>query len=121
LLGLNDHEIATEGATVRRLNDLNPAVLQLVIRPDGGTAAPVLRSLLSSGRYEFATATVKTNDKLRVGSPFQAHFYFVKKDVALSRQLLDSLRGMQDVKRLPAAVTRQVLRNMDYEHGRRHS
>jgi hypothetical protein len=114
LLGLNDHEIATEGATVRRVNDMNPAVLQLVIRPNGGTAVSVLRSLLSSGRYELATATVKTNDKLRVGSPLQAHFYFVKKDVPLARQLLESLRGMQDVKRLSPALTRQVLRKIDY-------
>jgi hypothetical protein len=115
LLGLNDHDIAVDGVTVERIRALNPAVLQFVVnRPPQGVGPPVFRPVLSTGRYEFAIATVKTNDELRAGYPPQAHFYFVDTAAPLAPQLLDALRGMRDVKPLPPAVTRQALAKMDY-------
>jgi hypothetical protein len=120
LLGLNDHEIAVHGARPEYVAGLRPDLLQFVIgmRSRPGAAYDGFRSLLSTGRYEFALATVKTNQDLRPGAPPQAHFYFVRRDAARAREVTDTLRRLPDVRRVPPAAAAQVMAQMGYRQAR---
>jgi hypothetical protein len=116
LLGLNDHDIAVNGASAATLQRLDPDVLQFVTEPPvrPGAAYDAFRAALASGRYEFATATVKTNDELRPGSPPQTHYYFVKRDAPHAAEVLAALRGMADVRRVAEAGVASTLAQMSY-------
>jgi arabinofuranosyltransferase len=116
LLGLNDHFIAQHGARPGYVAALNPDVLQFVLRP-GAVAGPpydAVRALVSSGRYTFATATVKTNSELKPGGIPQAHFYFVRRDAPRAAAVLSALRGMPHVLRLPPAAANRTAALMGY-------
>jgi hypothetical protein len=116
LLGLNDHDIAVDGPRPEYVAKLDPDVLQFIAQPLKRPGPPydVFRTLLSSGRYEFATATVKTNDELRPGVPSQAHFYFVKRDGPRAPEVRQALETMPDVRRVPDPAVDQMLEQMDY-------
>jgi hypothetical protein len=116
LLGLNDHEIAVNGARPEYIAGLEPDVLQFITQPPIRPGPPydVFRALLATGRYEFVTATVKTNDELRPGVPSQAHFYFVRRETPQADTLRTALRGMPDVRLLPPAIADRTLAQMNY-------
>jgi hypothetical protein len=116
LLGLNDHEVAVNGAQPERVARMNPDLLQFIAEPGRAPGPPydVFRELLSSGRYDLALATRKTNDELRAGVPAQAHFYFVRRDGARAADVTRALRGLRSVRRLPAGDVSFILREMDY-------
>ena len=116
LLGLNDHEIAVNEARPEYVAGLEPDLLQFITEPPirPGPAYDVFRSLLATGRYEFATATVKTNDELRPGVPSQAHFYFVRREAPQAAAVRDALRRMRDVRPLPRPVAEETLTQMQY-------
>jgi arabinofuranosyltransferase len=116
LLGLNDHFIAQHGARAGYVAALNPALLQFVIKPGaaGGPPYDVFRQLLGTGRYELASATVKTNADLKPGGIPQAHFYFVRRDARRAAEIVAALRGMPRVLRLPPGVTDRTATLLGY-------
>ncbi len=118
LIGLNDHDIALHGATLARVEALHPDLLQFVVAvgPNdrfAGAYRP-FSDLVRSGRFEFATATVKTNSDLRPGLPPQAHLYFVRRDAPGSNAIVASLRRMRNVKPLAHAIVVRALLGFGY-------
>ena len=116
LLGLNDHFVAERGAHPGYVGALHPDLLQFIIEPGARPGAPydAFRALLSSGRYEFALATVKTDDDLTPGVPSQAHFYFVRRDAPRAADVLSTLRDLRGVRRVAPALAAQTARDMGY-------
>jgi hypothetical protein len=117
LLGLNDHRIAIHGPSVAYVAGLRPALLQIVVSVDRGARFYVYHpfvDLLRTGRYDFATAILKTNRDLRLGVPAQAHFDFVRRDAPSAAAVLTALRALPRVRRAPPAVTADALRKFGY-------
>jgi hypothetical protein len=118
LIGLNDHTIAQKGATVERVTALRPDLLQFIVATGEGAQFrgfyKPFADLIASGRYRFATATVKTNDDLKPGVPPQAHLYFVRAASPRAGEVVAALRGMRHVRLLSPEITKRALDGFEY-------
>jgi hypothetical protein len=115
LLGLNDHEIARNGATPAYLDSLHPDLIQFVVDlPHGGFTE--INRLLATGDFTLARAVLKTNRDLRPGVPPQAHFYFVRTASRHAGEVVATLRSLR-LRDLGPATTRRVLGELRYRRG----
>jgi arabinofuranosyltransferase len=120
-LGLSDEEIARHGASLPYLRRMSPDLVMflsyLKVRPAAAPADiasygdPIYR-LLRSGDYVFAAAVAKSDPNLRAVRN-QGHFYFVKRSSPRAQELVRTLRGLDDVRYLPAAGRQPFLDALD--------
>jgi hypothetical protein len=119
LIGLNDRYIAEHGATLPYITSVNPDLVQFIVNADPragfrGHYRP-FEDLIQTGRYSFATATVKTNEDLKPGVPPQAHLYFVRANAPHAQDVLATLRGLKRVRLLAPPITQRALAGLGYK------
>jgi hypothetical protein len=118
LIGLNDRYIAQHGASVAHVSALNPDLLQFIVSIEPGAQFSghyrPFADLVQTGRYEFATATLKTNDHLRAGVPASGHLFFVRSHAPHAGEVLATLRGMRNVRRVPPEIVARALAGLGY-------
>lgn len=113
ILGLTDHHVAVHGPAPAYVASLRPDLLQVVVSVEGRAHLFVTHpytDLLRTGRYEFATATLKTTSALVPARPALGHFYFVRRDAPRAREIVAALRHIPRVRHVPAPITAQALR-----------